>query len=181
MQTALIIMTILGCDDSVTQCHFVEMLDQRWATIQACDAETEQRLSDYDTINYPVVVAVCQTPGDSGIAEAASETGSETADASGQAIGGSGGLSNPSAEPEDPNQNASLLPPTDIPVASAEPSPATIAPVMADTWTTPGIAKRMLDTIKDALPTSENIRTLIEKPVHVVTDQYSWVAKRFEK
>jgi hypothetical protein len=75
MQTALIIMTILGCDDSATQCHFVEMLDQRWATIQACDAEAEARLSGYNNISYPVVVAVCQTPGDTDLAEAASETG----------------------------------------------------------------------------------------------------------
>jgi hypothetical protein len=39
----------------------------------------------------------------------------------------------------------------------------------------------MLGTIKEVLPTPENLKTLIEKPVHVVTDQYSWVARRFDK
>jgi hypothetical protein len=75
MQTALIIMTILGCDDSATQCHYVEMLDERWATIQECDAHSEDRLRGYANIDYPVVVAVCQTPGDSGIEEVAAEQG----------------------------------------------------------------------------------------------------------
>jgi hypothetical protein len=181
MQTAIIIMTILGCDDTATQCHFVEMLDQRWATIQDCDAETEQRLSDYNTINYPVVVAVCQTPGDSGLAEAASETGSRLAGGSGQAAAGTDGHSGPPTGGENRDLDTSLLPPADIPAASIDTSPEPGVPVAAAAGETPGFARRMLETITDALPTSENLKTLIEKPVHVVTDQYSWMARRFEK
>ena len=73
MQTALILMTILGCDDSATQCHYVEMVDKRWATIQACDASSEDTLKLYGNLPYPVVVAVCQTPEDSGLAELAGQ------------------------------------------------------------------------------------------------------------
>jgi hypothetical protein len=62
MQAALIIMTILGCDDSATQCHYIEKVDHSWATIQACDAESEARLKAYASRSYPVIVAVCQTP-----------------------------------------------------------------------------------------------------------------------
>jgi len=73
MQAALIIMTILGCDDSATQCHYVEMRDERWATVQSCDAASEDRLRTYSNLDYPVVVAVCQTPGDTGLAELVDE------------------------------------------------------------------------------------------------------------
>jgi hypothetical protein len=181
MQTALILMTILGCDDSATQCHFVEMLDQRWATIEACDAEAEARLSGYNNISYPVVVAVCQTPGDTDLAEAASETGMEPADASGQPVGD---LAEQPIQPtEGKNQalDGALLPPADIPQATAGSSPNSDVPADAEAIETPGFARRMLDTIKEVLPTPENLKTLIEKPVHVVTDQYSWVARRFDK
>jgi hypothetical protein len=140
MQTAIIIMTILGCDDTATQCHFVEMLDQRWATIQDCDAETEQRLSDYNTINYPVVVAVCQTPGDSGLAEAASETGSRLAGA----LGPSGCRNRwtfriPPTGGENRDLDTSLLPPADIPAASIGTSPEPGVPVAAEPGKHPGL------------------------------------------
>lgn len=181
MQTALIIMTILGCDDSATQCHFVEMLDRRWATIEACDAEAEATLSGYNNISYPVAVAVCQTPGDTALAEATSETGPELADASGQPVGDLGG------QPAQPNQgesqalNSALRPPADIPQASANSGPDANAAAGADVIETPRLARRILGTIREVLPTPENLKTLIEKPVHVVTDQYSWVARRFDK
>ena len=30
--TAMVLMTILGCDDSVTQCHYVETVEREWAS-----------------------------------------------------------------------------------------------------------------------------------------------------
>lgn len=181
MQAAIIIMTILGCDDSATQCHFVEMLDHRWATIEACDAEAEARLSSYNNISYPVVVAVCQTPGDADLAEAASETGTELADTSRQPAGSFADQPIQPVEGESQESGNALLPPADIPQAPAGSSPDLTAPTVAARDKTPGFAQRMLGTIKEVLPTPENLKTLIERPVHVVTDQYSWMAKRFEK
>lgn len=181
MQAALIIMTILGCDDSATQCHYVEMLDKRWETVEACDAEAEARLSRYNNISYPVVVAVCQTPGETGLAEAASQTAPELAGASDQALAEPNALPIQPVEGDSQVLNGTLLPPDDIPPAAAGPGPGLDAPALGASDQTPGFARRMLGTIKEALPTAENLKTLIEKPVHVVTDQYSWVAKRFEK
>lgn len=55
-------MTILGCDDSVTDCRHVATLQQRWTSIELCDAESEKQLGNFANASYPVVVAVCQTP-----------------------------------------------------------------------------------------------------------------------
>ncbi|MBB3135014.1 hypothetical protein FHS26_002752 [Rhizobium pisi] len=62
MQAVLIAMTILGCDDSVSQCNYVATVDKRWETVAACDAEAERRLKAYANVNYPSVIAVCEAP-----------------------------------------------------------------------------------------------------------------------
>ncbi|MBB3657153.1 hypothetical protein FHX15_002381 [Rhizobium sp. BK650] len=62
MQAVLIAMTILGCDDSVSQCNYVATVDKHWETVVACDAEAEQRLKAYANASYPTVIAVCEAP-----------------------------------------------------------------------------------------------------------------------
>lgn len=62
MQAVLIAMTILGCDDSVSQCSYVATVDKRWETVAACDAEAERRLKSYANVYYPSVIAVCEAP-----------------------------------------------------------------------------------------------------------------------
>ncbi|MGR9497154.1 hypothetical protein ACU8OJ_10315 [Rhizobium leguminosarum] len=62
MQAVLIAMTILGCDDSISQCNYVATVDNRWETVAACDAEAERRLKTYVNVNYPSVIAVCEAP-----------------------------------------------------------------------------------------------------------------------
>ncbi|KJF66402.1 MULTISPECIES: hypothetical protein [Rhizobium] len=64
MKTALVLMTFLGCDDSATDCHYLATSQQRWASIELCDAVSEKELERYANASYPVVVAVCQTPGE---------------------------------------------------------------------------------------------------------------------
>ena len=161
MQTALIIMTILGCDDSATQCHYVEMIDQRWATIQECDASSEDRLKQYSNLEYPVVVAVCQTPEDSGIADAAGELGDPAGTELTGSLAGSG-------EP---------VPAADVPAVEQLPQDPQDAEVAPET----GLAARVLQRFKDALPETETLKSLVKEPVHVVSDGYSWVAKRLER
>ncbi|MBY5410252.1 hypothetical protein HFO98_17625 [Rhizobium leguminosarum] len=62
MQAVLIAMTILGCDDSISQCNYVATVDKRWETVAACDAEAERRLKTYMNVNFPSVIAVCEAP-----------------------------------------------------------------------------------------------------------------------
>ena len=61
MRAAFIVMSILGCDDSGANCLPVASIEQQWQTIAACDASSETHLAKYVNINYPMVVAVCQT------------------------------------------------------------------------------------------------------------------------
>ncbi len=61
-ETALIMMTILGCDDSVSQCAFVETAPERFVSIELCNAASENVLGRYTHIGYPTAVAVCQMP-----------------------------------------------------------------------------------------------------------------------
>ncbi|MDP2118310.1 MAG: hypothetical protein Q8K28_00245 [Hoeflea sp.] len=163
MQTALILMTILGCDDSATQCHYVEMLEQRWATIQECDASSEEKLELYANINYPVVVAVCQTPGDPGPAAHGGEPVAQPA---------------PVREAAAAAAEAGIeLPKVDIP----EPVAETVQLPGANPEPEAGIASRALTRISHALPEKETLKALVAGPVHVVADSYSWMARRFDK
>jgi len=166
MQAALIIMTILGCDDTATQCHHVEMLEERWATIQACDAVSEAKLRTFSNLDYPVVVAVCQTPGDAGLKEVASEP-TET-DVVASVVPGA----------DTPSSDA-MTPLADIPapVTSFSQNQSTDAAATDD----PGLAARLLQRFTAVLPDSGTLKSLASEPVHVVTDSYSWVARRFDK
>ncbi|WP_137128811.1 hypothetical protein [Rhizobium sp. FY34] len=62
MQAALIMMTILGCDDSATDCQYIATLNQRWPSIALCDSVSEKELQAFVNVSYPVVIAVCQDP-----------------------------------------------------------------------------------------------------------------------
>ncbi|TCN18480.1 hypothetical protein [Sinorhizobium americanum] len=63
MKAALIVMTILGCDDNVTQCHYISTVNGTWPSIAQCDTESQKELPKFSNRNYPVVVAVCETSG----------------------------------------------------------------------------------------------------------------------
>ncbi|MCX8997719.1 hypothetical protein NOF55_11465 [Rhizobiaceae bacterium BDR2-2] len=70
MQAAVILMTIMGCDDAATMCHYVATPEQRWPTIALCEAASEEQLSAYaNRSNYPVLIAACQVPAET-VAEA---------------------------------------------------------------------------------------------------------------
>ncbi len=64
MVPALIVMTILGCDDSVSQCHYVSTVHGTWETVAICDAESQKQLPKFANSNYPVIVAVCEKSGE---------------------------------------------------------------------------------------------------------------------
>jgi hypothetical protein len=60
MIPALVMMTILGCDDAATQCHFLAQPEQSWESVAACHADAEARIRAYGDVSYPVVVAFCE-------------------------------------------------------------------------------------------------------------------------
>jgi hypothetical protein len=136
MKTALIMMTILGCDDSVSQCEFVETPAERYVSIELCNAASEQVLGRYTNIGYPTAVAVCQ------------------------------------------------LPPPDITEALAAQVPA--PPDAAEAAVVPEpteeqkqtLKDKAIDAVREVLPGKAAIKMIFEKPIHVVSESYSWVAKK---
>ena len=63
MQAAIIIMTIMGCNDAGAGCHYVATPEKRWPSIALCEAASEEQLSIYaNRSNYPVLMAACQMP-----------------------------------------------------------------------------------------------------------------------
>ncbi len=74
MKAAIIVMTIMGCDDSATQCHYIDTVDRSWQTVALCDAEAEKNINRHQNKNYPVIVAVCESNGNRVTAEVAEPT-----------------------------------------------------------------------------------------------------------
>lgn len=136
MRTAFVLMTILGCDDSATDCQHIATLQQRWTSIELCDAESEKQLGNYANANYPVVVAVCQTP---------EEPKSDVAKADPQGTG------------TDAAQTA-------------------LAPQEEQTLTQKAISR-----VRRILPSTEGVKQVLGKPVRMVEDSYSWIARRLSE
>ncbi len=70
MNSALIVMTILGCNDAGTDCHYIATAENRWPSIELCNSVSEQQLSGYANQPYPMLIAVCQKPETTEIAKA---------------------------------------------------------------------------------------------------------------
>jgi hypothetical protein len=62
MQSAVVIMSILGCSPQATDCVHLQTMDKRWATVALCDLASANELLQHLDKGYPVLVAVCETP-----------------------------------------------------------------------------------------------------------------------
>lgn len=131
MNAAVIILTILGCDDSGAECHYVATLEKRWPSIEMCSANSEGELARYANVDYPVVIAVCQEPHD-----------------------------------------------TEIVAVPDTPAPGTASTAVTEEGER-SMAIRAISRVKAVLPTTEGVRTLMQKPVRLVEESYSWVARKF--
>jgi hypothetical protein len=129
-------MTILGCDDSATDCQHIATLQQRWTSIELCDAESEKQLGNFANASYPVVVAVCQTP--------------------------------------DAPKDATTTAKADAPDASD------VAPALAP-QEEQSLTQRAIGRVRKILPSTEGVKEVLGKPVRMVEDSYSWIARRFSK
>ncbi|MDH4414390.1 MAG: hypothetical protein QE484_13855 [Rhizobium sp.] len=136
MKTALIMMTILGCDDSVSQCEFVETPPERFVSIELCNAASEQVLGRYTNIAYPTAVAVCQMP-----------------------------------PPEITEALATQAP------SQPDATAVAVAPVPTEEQQRT-LKDRAIDAVREVLPGKAQIKMIFEKPIHVVSESYSWVAKK---
>lgn len=62
VKTAMIVMAIMGCDDSATKCTQLSVSEPKWPTVAACDKDSEKELTRYTNAHYPMIIAICQSP-----------------------------------------------------------------------------------------------------------------------
>jgi hypothetical protein len=140
---AMIVMAIMGCDDSATKCTQLSLSEPRWETVAACDKDSEQELARYSNVKYPMVIAICQSP-EVTKAEAMQDNTAH----------------------QQQQQGPAAPPPT-----------AETAPKNPEK---PNLLQRTFGVIKEAIPTTEGVKSAVVKPVHVIADGYSWVVRKIK-
>ncbi|QQM31817.1 hypothetical protein JET14_06535 [Martelella lutilitoris] len=58
---ALIVVTILGCDDSLTRCQYIDTAPDTYESVALCDEALERDLSHYKYSEYASVIGVCRS------------------------------------------------------------------------------------------------------------------------
>ena len=100
MNTAIIVMTLLGCGQTDAACDYIRTVDAQFASRAECEARMDAELLKTGSAGYPNVIAVC---------EPSSEPGGTVADlpAPGNAVVAETGepkviMAPPEAEPKRP-------------------------------------------------------------------------------
>ena len=160
MKTAIILMTIMGCDDSATQCHHIQTIDQNYASVAQCNAETDKMLDSLEAADYPMILAVC---------EAKPETSEQVAGVVEQA--------NPApveaSSTVEVDAGMPAVPPR--PKADVANRQRALAPE-AEEAVSPGV----LTSVRQRLQ-GISLKDVAMKPVHVVTDGYSWAMRKISR
>ncbi|MBZ8134515.1 hypothetical protein [Afifella sp. IM 167] len=65
MKTAIVLMTLLGCDCDASQCLVVDTLDTGWRSVAECRADIAGEVASR-TDAYPTLVATCETRSEMG-------------------------------------------------------------------------------------------------------------------
>lgn len=171
VNAALIVMTILGCDDSVSQCHYIKTVKGEWESVAACDRQSQTQLPAMKDAHYPVVVAMCETSGDAPIASAAGPLAPNGAIA---APPPSAAAAGPDAEKSaaggSPQAQTGVTPAMPAAGMTVEPAPAPPSP--------PPLPQRAYALLKGALPDGQRLKRVLTGPVHSIGQGYSWIARK---
>jgi len=157
MNAALVVMTILGCNDSGTDCKYIATAQERWPSVAMCDSVSEDHLPTYANQPYPVLIAVCQDPEIASIPNV-----------------GPIPVTRPSASQETQPAETNTSD-TSVDTNAQKVEVAEVTPEEAET-----LAGRAIQRVKTVLPTTEGVKTLMTKPVRLVEGGYSWVARKFD-
>ena len=60
MNSAIIVMTILGCSHGEAACEYMRTVETTFADRAQCYAQSDRELMKSDVTDYPVVIAVCE-------------------------------------------------------------------------------------------------------------------------
>lgn len=62
MKEALIVLTLLGCDDTGARCQHLSVENERFETREACILASNALLRETDDEDYPLIMARCSEP-----------------------------------------------------------------------------------------------------------------------
>lgn len=75
IKTALVAMTVIGCDCDAKLCEYIAETPAQWATVAECEAAMQSQIVGRNNFNYPLISGICRTvPDPVGNAIAASAT-----------------------------------------------------------------------------------------------------------
>ncbi|TGQ36399.1 hypothetical protein [Mesorhizobium sp. M00.F.Ca.ET.216.01.1.1] len=60
-KTALVAMTIVGCDCDAKLCEYIGETPAKWATVADCEAAMKSQMLHERNFNYPLVSGICRT------------------------------------------------------------------------------------------------------------------------
>ncbi|MET3581643.1 hypothetical protein ABID19_004694 [Mesorhizobium robiniae] len=61
IKTALVAMTIVGCDCDARLCEYIGETPAKWSTIADCEAAMKSQMLHQRNFNYPLVSGICRT------------------------------------------------------------------------------------------------------------------------
>lgn len=73
MKTALVAMTIVGCDCDAKLCEYIGETPAKWATIADCEAAMKSQMLHQRNFNYPLVSGICRVKGSASSSELAAK------------------------------------------------------------------------------------------------------------
>ena len=78
LKSAIIAMTVIGCDCDARMCEYVRSTPAEWSTMAECEKALESRaLRDRDS-GYPTLMAICRSTEESPVRLAASPLANDT-------------------------------------------------------------------------------------------------------
>lgn len=63
LKTALVAMTIVGCDCDAKLCEYIGETPAKWATIADCEAAMKSQMLHQKNFDYPLVSGICRSKG----------------------------------------------------------------------------------------------------------------------
>ena len=73
IKTALVAMTIVGCDCDAKLCEYIGETPAKWATIADCEAAMKSQMLHERNFNYPLVSGICRVKGSASSSELAAK------------------------------------------------------------------------------------------------------------
>ncbi len=73
IKTALVAMTIVGCDCDAKLCEYIGETPAKWATIADCEAAMKSQMLHQRNFNYPLVSGICRVKGSASSSELAAK------------------------------------------------------------------------------------------------------------